>query len=60
MDRRLARQVLAAHFAVLSEDNDDQWPSTSPSRALADLEMDEATLLDHLAAVERMLLRRRQ
>jgi len=31
-----------------------------PSRALADLEMDEATLLDHLAAIERMLFRRHQ
>lgn len=60
MDRHLARQVLAAHFAVLVEANDDRWPSTPPSRALSDLEVDEEALLDHLAAVERMLLRRRQ
>ena len=59
MDRHFARQVLAAHFAVLTDDNDDEWPSTPPSRALSDLEVDEASLRDHLASVERMLPRRR-
>lgn len=55
-----SRQILAAHFAVLTEHNDDQWPSIPPSRALKDLEIDEATILDHLEAIERMLLRRHQ
>ena len=55
MDRHLAR-----HFAVLAETNDDSWSSASPSHALSELEVGEAALLDHLAAVERMLLRPRQ
>ena len=59
MDPRI-RQILAAHFAVLAEANDDQWPSTPPSQALSDLEVDESTLPDHLTAVERMLLQRHQ
>ncbi len=48
--RRVTRMVLAAHLAELANSR-DEWPVERPSDALRDLNIGEASVLEHVDRV---------